>query len=164
MLFISIRFKVIFGMEYVPGGDLFTRIQQEQRFSEYRVMLYVAQLTLAIGYLHSIGIVHRDLKSENILFDKDGYLKITDFGLAKDKMNQKDATAKTFCGTPDYIAPEIIQSRPYGKAVDWWSLGIITYEMFYGRPPFFNSNTNAMYDSILNDPIEFQNRWRSSIL
>ncbi|KAH0804733.1 AGC family protein kinase [Histomonas meleagridis] len=123
--------------------------------AQHRVKLYVAQLTLAIGYLHSIGIIHRDLKPENILVDKDGYLKITDFGLVKEKMNDSNAKTSTFCGTPDYIAPEMILSKPYNKSVDWWSMGILTYEMLYGYPPFYNSNTNAMYRAILNDPLEF---------
>ncbi|KAH0795392.1 AGC family protein kinase [Histomonas meleagridis] len=147
--------KLFLALEYVPGGELFARLREERKFPEHRVKLYVAQLTLAIGYLHSIGIIHRDLKPENILVDKDGYLKITDFGLVKEKMNDSNAKTSTFCGTPDYIAPEMILSKPYNKSVDWWSMGILTYEMLYGYPPFYNSNTNAMYRAILNDPLEF---------
>ena len=147
--------KLFLVLEYVPGGELFARLREERKFPEHRVKLYVAQLTLAIGYLHSLGIIHRDLKPENILVDKDGYLKLTDFGLVKEKMDGSDAKTSTFCGTPDYIAPEMILSKPYNKSVDWWSLGILTYEMLYGYPPFYNSNTNAMYRSILNDPLVF---------
>ena len=154
--------KLFLALEYVPGGELFSRLQEERKFPEHRVKLYVAQLTLAIGYLHSIGIIHRDLKPENILVDKDGYLKITDFGLAKEKMKSQDAKTCTFCGTPDYIAPEMILSKPYNKSVDWWSMGILTYEMLYGYPPFYNQNTNAMYRSILNDPLEFPKGGSSS--
>ena len=146
--------KLFLVLEYVPGGELFSRLSEERKFSEERVKYYAAQLTLAIGYLHSIGVIHRDLKPENILVDKDGYLKLTDFGLVKEKMGMKEK-ATTFCGTPDYIAPEMVLGKPYDKGVDWWSMGILIYEMLYGYPPFYNQNTNAMYRSIVQDKLEF---------
>lgn len=146
--------KLFLVLEYVPGGELFSRLSEERKFSETRVKYYAAQLILAVGYLHSIGVLHRDLKPENILVDKDGYLKITDFGLVKEKMTGNQKTA-TFCGTADYIAPEMILGKSYDKAVDWWSIGILIFEMLYGYPPFYDQNTNAMYKSIVRDKVEF---------
>ncbi|KAH0790294.1 AGC family protein kinase [Histomonas meleagridis] len=146
--------KLFLALEYVPGGELFSRLHKEAKFPEHRVKLYVAQLVLAIGYLHSIGIIHRDLKLENILIDEDGYLKLTDFGLAKE-INEENSTAITFCGTHDYLAPEMLLAKEYDKTIDWWALGVLTYEMLYGVPPFFSPNIHEMYRSILCDPVEF---------
>ncbi|KAH0794123.1 AGC family protein kinase [Histomonas meleagridis] len=145
--------KLFLATEYVPGGELYTRISEERTFSLNRVRLYAAQLALAIGYLHSHGIIHRDLKPENILIDRNGYLKLTDFGLVKKGMKSGETT-ETFCGTPDYVAPEMILGKPYDKSVDWWAYGCLVYEMANGLPPFYNENTNDMYYSILSDPIE----------
>ena len=145
--------KLFLATEYVPGGELYQRIKEEGSFPLERVRLYGAQLALAIGYLHSKGIIHRDLKPENILIDRNGYLKLTDFGLVKRGMT-KGKTTETFCGTPDYVAPEMILGNPYEKAVDWWAFGSLIYEMANGLPPFYKENTNDMYCSILSDPIE----------
>jgi serine/threonine protein kinase len=100
--------------------------------------------------------VYRDLKPENILVDRDGHLRITDFGLVKGNMASPDATTSTFCGTPEYIAPEILQGKPYTKAVDWWSYGTLIYEMLSGAPPFYDENANKMFKMVLNDPVEFR--------
>jgi serine/threonine protein kinase len=147
--------KVFLIMDYVPGGELFKRMADEKTFSIDRVRLYVAELVLAIEYLHSLGVVHRDLKPENILVDVDGHLRITDFGLVKEKMSDGQTTS-TFCGTPEYIAPEIISAKPYTVAVDWWALGILTYQMLYGKVPFFcPDNAMRMFRMICEDPVPF---------
>lgn len=145
--------KLFLVTEYIPGGELYQRIREEGTFSLERVRLYGAQLALAIGYLHERGIIHRDLKPENILINRNGYLKLTDFGLVKGGMT-KGKTTETFCGTPNYVAPEMIVGEPYDKAVDWWAFGNLIYEMSNGLPPFYKENMNDMYCSILSDPIE----------
>ena len=141
-------------LDYVNGGELFTRLREEQKFNEDRARLYAAEILLGLGHLHALGFVYRDLKPENILVDSQGHLKITDFGLVKGKMDS-DGTTTTFCGTPEYIAPEILQQLPYTKAVDWWSFGILIYEMLTGLPPFYDDNMTKMYRSIINDPITY---------
>ena len=146
--------KIFLVLDYVPGGELFGRLKEEERFSESRVRLYAAEILLGLGQLHSLGFVYRDLKPENILVDAEGHLKITDFGLAKGKMNS-GATTTTFCGTPEYVAPEMLRQEPYTKSVDWWSYGILIYEMLTGLPPFFDENTNRMYQMILKDDVVF---------
>jgi serine/threonine protein kinase len=139
--------KAILVMDYLPGGELWRRLREEKRFSESRTRLYAAELVLAIDYLHTHGVIHRDLKLENILFDQEGHLHVTDFGLIKEKM--LGGTTKTFCGTPQYIAPEIIAQTPYNHMVDWWSLGVLVYEMLYGVPPFYNQNESRMFQAIV---------------
>ncbi|EAY12892.1 AGC family protein kinase [Trichomonas vaginalis G3] len=146
--------KIFMVIDYVPGGELFSRLKEEQKFSENRARLYAAEIALGLGHLHSLGFVYRDLKPENILVDENGHLKITDFGLAKGKMGT-NTTTSTFCGTPEYIAPEILQQFPYTKAVDWWSFGILLFEMLTGLPPFYDENMTKMYRSIINDPISY---------
>jgi serine/threonine protein kinase len=146
---------IVMILDYVPGGELFGRLKAEGKFSESRARLYAAELTLAIGHLHSNGFVYRDLKPENILVDAGGHLRVTDFGLVKAKMQDAKATTSTFCGTPEYIAPEMLQQQPYTKAVDWWSFGILVFEMLTGIPPFYDENTNKMYRKILHSEIPF---------
>jgi serine/threonine protein kinase len=147
--------KVFFIMDYVPGGELFDRLRREGKFTEDRTKVYVAELFLAISYLHEIGVIHRDLKPENILVDESGHLRITDFGLVKEKMTE-GAVTQTFCGTPEYIAPEVIQNKPYDHMCDFWSLGILMYEMLYGSPTFVDPNMNKVYRMILHNEIEFR--------
>lgn len=146
--------KVYMVLEYVPGGELYRRLKAEGRFREQRVKYYAAQLVLAISYLHSLGIIHRDLKPENVLMAEDGYIKLADFGLVKDNMEPLSET-QTFCGTPEYISPEICEGRKYNMSVDWWSLGILIYEMLFGSPPFFDTNVNVTYRKIIMDDIQF---------
>lgn len=149
--------KIFMVLDYVPGGELFTRLREEHRFEEDRARLYAAMLILGIDYLHSIGVIHRDLKPENILFDADGYIKLTDFGLVKERMGANDST-RTFCGTPEYIAPEMIAGQPYGQGVDWWACGTLIYEMLFGIPPFYDTNANVMYRQIVSSDVEFPER------
>lgn len=146
--------KIFMVLDYVPGGELFGRLKDEGRFSEKRTMLYAAEILLGLGHLHKLGFIYRDLKPENILVDGKGHLKITDFGLVKTHMNSKTTTS-TFCGTPEYIAPEMLQQQPYTRSVDWWSYGILVFEMLTGLPPFYDENTNKMYRMILTDQVNF---------
>jgi len=107
---------------------------------------------LALGYLHESKIIYRDLKPENILITEDGYIKLADFGLAK---MVGDKIANSFCGTPEYLAPEMVNGTGHDRTLDWWTLGVLIYEMIVGIPPFYNSNKHKMYYLIENGPI----RW-----
>lgn len=115
-------------LEYVVGGELFSHLRRAGKFSNETTMIYAGEIVLALEYLHSLDIIYRDLKPENLLLDEEGHIRITDFGFAK---KVEDRTW-TLCGTPEYLAPEIIQSKGHGKAVDWWALGILIYEMLAG--------------------------------
>lgn len=138
-------------MEYVCGGELFSHLRKVGKFPNDVAKFYAAEIILVIEYLHSKHIVYRDLKPENILLDTKGHVKITDFGFAKRVMDR----TWTLCGTPEYLAPEIIHSKGHGKAVDWWALGILIYEMLVGYPPFFDESPFKIYEKILAGRIEF---------
>jgi len=147
--------RLYFVMEYVSGGELFFHIGREKRFSETRVRFYAGEILLALHYLHSKGIVYRDLKLENLLLDSDGHIKITDFGLCKEGVGFEDTT-NTFCGTPEYLAPEILEEENYGKSVDWWALGVVMYEMMVGKPPFGpTNNMEKLFHNILHQPVYY---------
>ncbi|XP_022916965.1 cAMP-dependent protein kinase catalytic subunit 3 [Onthophagus taurus] len=137
--------------EYVCGGELFSYLRNAGRFSTQNANFYACEIISAVDYLHSKNIVYRDLKPENLLLDKEGHLKITDFGFAK-KLTDR---TWTLCGTPEYLAPEIIQSKGHNKAVDWWALGILIYEMLVGYPPFYDDNPFGIYEKILSGKIEW---------
>ena len=141
-------------LELALGGELFTILRERQKFDEPTSRFYGANVAAAFEYLHERKIVYRDLKPENVLLDSEGHVRITDFGLAKDAMELGDKT-HTFCGTPDYLAPEIIKGAGHGRGVDWWSLGTMIYEMLGGLPPFYSENFNVMYDRILRKTLEF---------
>ncbi|KAG8468279.1 hypothetical protein KFE25_013362 [Diacronema lutheri] len=146
--------KLYLVLDYLPGGELFYHLKRERRFEEERVQLYAAELVLAIQHLHDRNIVYRDLKPENVLLDSDGHVCLTDFGLSKEAVTTGGRT-RTFCGTPEYIAPEILQGLGHGKPVDWWSLGTLVYEMLVGLPPFYSTDVNTMYDKILRGELTF---------
>lgn len=147
--------KLYFVLDYVNGGELFFHLQRERYFPEPRARFYAAEITSALGYLHSEGIIYRDLKPENILLDFQGHVVLTDFGLSKEGLSEKDTTT-TFCGTPEYLAPEVLKKQAYDKAVDWWCLGAVLYEMLYGLPPFYSKDTLEMYQNILNKPLRLR--------
>ncbi|KAF5274282.1 hypothetical protein FQR65_LT04400 [Abscondita terminalis] len=140
--------RLCFVMDYINGGELFFHLRRFSRFSEERARFYTAEIVSALSYLHDLNIVYRDVKSENILLDKDGHVKLVDFGLSREALAYGDKS-KSFCGTPEYMAPEIIRRSGYGKEVDWWSTGVILYEMLCGNLPFYSSNYNTLFSLIL---------------
>jgi serine/threonine protein kinase len=138
--------KFYLGLEYIPGGELLTVIRRQVTLPIDQVRLYVAEIALALRHLHSIGIVYRDLKPENVLIAADGHLKLTDFGLAKDLSRLR--LTSSFCGTADFMAPEIIEKQEYAFSVDWWAVGILTYEMLFGQTPFHDENRPRQFMKI----------------
>ncbi|GAW05699.1 agc akt protein kinase [Lentinula edodes] len=136
------------------GTEAVSCLSREQRFNEERARFYSAELLLALEHLHELDVVYRDLKPENILLDFTGHIALCDFGLCKLNMKANDKT-NTFCGTPEYLAPEILCGQGYNKTIDWWTLGVLLYEMLAGLPPFYDDNTDSMYQKILNDPLVF---------
>jgi len=142
-------------LDYMGGGEIFFWLQKQRRFSKNRVRLYMAQMTLALEALHKRDIVYRDLKSENTLLDLKGNLRLTDFGLAKEDVKATKG-ASTFCGTPEYLAPEVLRNEGHGKGVDWWAMGTLCYEMIHGLPPFYDQNMQKMYELILHDPLTWK--------
>lgn len=146
--------RLCFVMEYVNGGELFFHLSREKVFSEDRTRFYGAEIISALAYLHSQGIIYRDLKLENLLLDKDGHIKITDFGLCKEDITY-GRTTKTFCGTPEYLAPEVLEDNDYGRAVDWWGIGVVMYEMMCGRLPFYNRDHDVLFTLILMSDVKF---------
>lgn len=141
--------RVYFVMEYVSGGDLMLHIQREQ-FNLYRAKFYAAEVLLALEYFHKHGIIYRDLKLDNIMLTLDGHIKIADYGLCKEGMWYGNTTS-TFCGTPEFMAPEILLEQRYGRAVDWWAFGILLYEMLLGQAPFRGDDEDEIFDAILED-------------
>ncbi|XP_013184485.1 transcriptional regulator ATRX isoform X2 [Amyelois transitella] len=141
---------LFFVMEYLNGGDLMFHIQQSGRFPEARARFYAAEIVSGLKFLHKRGIVYRDLKLDNILLDFDGHVRIADFGMCKLQI-YLDKTADTFCGTPDYMAPEIIKGLKYNQAVDWWSFGVLLYEMLIGQSPFSGCDEDELFWSICNE-------------
>ena len=122
--------------EFMQGGELFYHLHRERFFSNERTQFYAAEIVLALDHLHKNNCIYRDLKPENVLLDKDGHIKLADFGLSKIMLEKNKAKAFTLCGTPDYLAPEILEDKGYDKTVDWWSLGALIYEMLVGYSPF----------------------------
>ncbi|XP_057197979.1 protein kinase C epsilon type [Triplophysa rosa] len=144
--------RLFFIMEYVNGGDLMFQIQRSRKFDEARSRFYAAEVTSALMFLHQNGVIYRDLKLDNILLDAEGHCKLADFGMCKEGILD-GITTTTFCGTPDYIAPEILQELEYGPSVDWWALGVLMYEMMAGQPPFEADNEDDLFESILHDDV-----------
>jgi len=139
--------KLALVMDFVNGGDLFyhLQLQPHRRFDNARVRFYAAEIALGIEHLHEMGILYRDLKPENVLIDAEGHIRLTDFGLSKEGFFKTNDRTSTFCGTPEYLAPEILEGGDYNNAVDWWAFGAIIYEMLTGSVPFYTKDIQKMY-------------------
>lgn len=146
--------KLYMILEYFTGGELFFHLKTNGRFAEERAKFYAAEIVLALECLHHHTIVYRDLKPENVLLDADGHIRLTDFGLSKEGVTLTNPT-HTFCGTPEYLAPEVIHGQGYSLPVDWWSLGTLLYEMLTGLPPFYNQNLHVMYEKIIRAKLHY---------
>lgn len=139
--------KFYLGLEYAAGGELLHHFRHKQALTTEDIVFYASEICLALDYLHRNGIVYRDLKPENVLLDGDGHVKLADFGLAKD-LARCEQTA-TFCGTSEYLAPEVVKHEPYGFAVDWWAFGVLLFEMACGFSPFEHQNRATMFRNIM---------------
>ncbi|XP_018423193.1 PREDICTED: ribosomal protein S6 kinase beta-2-like [Nanorana parkeri] len=140
--------KLYLILECLSGGELFLHLEREGIFMEDTACFYLAEIALALGHLHSLGIIYRDLKPENVMLSAHGHIKLTDFGLCKESIHG-DSVTHTFCGTVEYMAPEILAHKGHNRAVDWWSLGILLYDMLTGSPPFTGNNRKKIIDKIL---------------
>lgn len=138
-------------LDYIPGGELFTYLRSVVALENSHAGFYAAQVTLMFEHLHNLNIIYRDLKPENLLIDAMGFLKLTDFGFAK----KIDGRTYTLCGTPEYLAPEILLQKGHGKPVDWWCLGVLIYEMLVGIDPFSDENPMTVYNNILRGKLKF---------
>ncbi|WEJ96255.1 Serine/threonine-protein kinase [Yamadazyma tenuis] len=146
--------KLYLVLAFINGGELFHHLQKEGKFSMDRSRFYIAELLSALESLHELNVIYRDLKPENILLDYQGHIALCDFGLCKLNMNNDDKT-NTFCGTPEYLAPELLLNQGYTRSVDWWTLGTLLYEMLTGLPPFYDEDHTTMYRKILQNPLTF---------
>jgi serine/threonine protein kinase len=147
--------NLYFIMDFINGGELFHHLSIEKRFSDDRARFYAAEIVSGMEYLHSHGVIYRDLKPENLLLSQKGHIIMTDFGLSKEGLHAEDARTATFCGTPEYLAPEIIKGEDYTKSIDWWSVGTLIYEMLTGLPPFYTDDEENMYHKIMTAEIDF---------
>jgi len=140
-------------LDYCPGGEVFSYLRRARRFNEPTSQFYAAEIVLILEFLHEKqGVAYRDLKPENILIDADGHLKLVDFGFAK---KVEDRETYTLCGTPEYLAPEVIRNTGHGTAVDWWAFGILIYEFLVGQPPFWDQNPMKIYEQIVEGKVRY---------
>ncbi|KAH9255075.1 hypothetical protein BASA81_006834 [Batrachochytrium salamandrivorans] len=142
-------------LEYCPGGELFYLLTQRGRFDEPSVRFYAAEISSALSHLHANSVVFRDLKPENLLIDAQGHMKLADFGLSKQGIAMVHSGAFSMCGTPEYLAPEVILQKGHGTAIDWWALGALMYEMLVGQPPWYHENRTLLYQGIVHHPLVF---------
>lgn len=145
--------------EFMQGGELFYHLHRERFFSNERTQFYAAEIVLALDHLHKNNCIYRDLKPENVLLDKDGHIKLADFGLSKIMLEKNKAKAFTLCGTPDYLAPEILEDKGYDKTVDWWSLGALIYEMLVGYSPFKMKKGEQLNIEKYKEPVPLYNHF-----
>lgn len=146
--------KLYLVLSFINGGELFYHLQKSGKFSMDRSRFYIAELLSALESLHELNVIYRDLKPENILIDYQGHIALCDFGLCKLNMSEDDKT-NTFCGTPEYLAPELLLNQGYTRSVDWWTLGTLLYEMLTGLPPFYDDDVPTMYKKILQNTLKF---------
>lgn len=146
--------KVYLIMEYLAGGELFMQLQKERMLMEDTAIFYLSQVLLALHHLHQHGIIYRDLKPENIMLDREGHVKLTDFGCVKESSSEE--LSYTFCGTVEYMAPEILNRSGHGKEVDWWSFGILTHDMLTGAPPFTGNNRKIITDRVVKGKLQLK--------
>jgi len=144
--------RLYFLLEPILGGELFTVLRARETFNETTSRFYAASVVSAFEYMHSKNIVYRDLKPENLLLDGNGYIKVTDFGFAKELQGGRTFT---LCGTPDYLAPEIVAGKGHGKGVDWWTVGILIFEMLAGFPPFYDEEPMKTYEKIMKGQVTY---------
>merc|ERR1719394_434795 len=152
--FFQDRFFLYLVLELVQGGEFFSLLRKTGVLQLPHAAFYASQIVLIFQFLHKNKIVYRDLKPENLLIGKDGYLKLTDFGFAK-RLDKNPPRTWTLCGTPEYIAPEILLNKGHGFSVDWWALGILLFEMFTGNPPFVDENPLRIYQKILDAKVAY---------
>lgn len=151
--------KLYLILDFINGGHLFYHLYRQGIFSEEQARVYTAEIVSAVSHLHKNGIVHRDLKPENILMDADGHVMLTDFGLAKEI--HESSRSNSLCGTTEYMAPEILQSKGHNKNADWWSIGILLYEMLTGQPPYTHANRKKLQEKIINEKLKLPPRLTS---
>ena len=146
--------KLYLVLDYCPGGELFFHLSRYRRFPERVARFFSAELLLALGHLHKKGIIYRDLKPENVLLDADGHVKLGDFGLAKDRISHPCQGATSMCGTPEYMAPEVLAQAGHGFCVDYWGLGMLTYEMMTGLPPWYTTDRSKLFRRLKSAPLD----------
>lgn len=146
--------KLYLVLDYCPGGELFFHLSRFRRFPERVARFYAAELLLAIGHLHKRSIIYRDLKPENVLLDADGHVKLGDFGLAKAGIQHPYEGATSMCGTPEYMAPEVLAQMGHGFCVDYWGLGMICYEMMTGLPPWYTTDRQQLFRRLKSAPLD----------
>lgn len=146
--------KLFLVLDYCAGGELFFHLSRHRRFPEKWTRFYAAELLLALGHLHSHGIIYRDIKPENVLLDSDGHLKLGDFGLAKTGIEHPFRGASSRVGTPEYMSPEILQQKGHGFCVDYWGLGMLTYEMMTGLPPWYTTDRQKLFKRLNHAPLD----------
>jgi len=146
--------KLFMLLDYCSGGELFFHLGKAGRFTENRARFYASEIVLALEYLHAKHVIYRDLKPENVLLDEEGHVKLTDFGLSKTNIVGNQRT-HSFCGTPEYLAPEILKRNGHGQAADWWSLGALLFEMLMGMPPFYSRDRDRLFEKILHSQLKF---------
>merc|ERR1740117_2122988 len=149
------RHKLYFVLDYCAGGELFFHLGKLGKFTESRSRFYAAEIILAISYVHSLDIIYRDLKPENVLLDGSGHIRLTDFGLSKEGISSSSSGANSFCGTPEYLAPEILNRQGHGRGVDWWSLGALVYEILTGLPPFYCQDREKLFEKIRRGTLDY---------